>query len=106
MTTGPTAAASTTWDSAPSPSPDPATASRGSATPTASPSTAPSSAPATPLAAPSSAATAGAAPQGSRGEDLANTGAAGISAIAGTGVLAIAGGLLALRRRRAGAQWG
>ncbi|MGI5452409.1 alginate lyase family protein [Streptomyces sp. CA-249302] len=39
--------------------------------------------------------------QGGRGDDLAATGAGGVAAVAATGVLAIAGGVIALRRRGA-----
>ncbi|WP_329322277.1 alginate lyase family protein [Streptomyces sp. NBC_01262] len=44
-------------------------------------------------------ASGGTQPQGGRGDDLAATGTGGITAVAATGVLAIAGGFIALRRR-------
>ncbi|MEU9783185.1 alginate lyase family protein [Streptomyces phaeochromogenes] len=56
---------------------------------------------ATATAPPTAGASGGAQPQGSRGEDLAATGTGGIAAAAATGVLAIAGGVIALRRRGA-----
>ncbi|MFE4963732.1 alginate lyase family protein [Streptomyces sp. NPDC056660] len=54
---------------------------------------------ATATATPTADASGGTQPQGGRGEDLAATGAGGIAAAAATGVLAIAGGFIALRRR-------
>jgi hypothetical protein len=56
---------------------------------------------ATATAPPTAGASGGTQPQGSRGEDLAATGTGGIAAAAATGVLAIAGGFIALRRRGA-----
>jgi hypothetical protein len=50
-------------------------------------------------ATPAADASGGTQAQGGRSEDLAATGAGGIAAAAATGVLAIAGGFLALRRR-------
>ncbi|MGA5508136.1 alginate lyase family protein [Streptomyces umbrinus] len=54
---------------------------------------------ATATATPAADASGGTQPQGGRGEDLAVTGAGGVAAVAATGVLAIAGGFIALRRR-------
>ena len=50
-------------------------------------------------ATPAADASGGTQPQGGRGDDLAATGAGGVAAVAATGVLAIAGGFIALRRR-------
>ncbi|MFK4099511.1 LPXTG cell wall anchor domain-containing protein [Streptomyces sp. NPDC019531] len=65
----------------------------------------------TPASSPSAAAGTGGTPatgpstgteaQGGRGDDLAATGTGPVAAVAATGVLAIAGGLVALRRRNA-----
>ncbi|MFJ4833775.1 alginate lyase family protein [Streptomyces sp. NPDC088747] len=53
-------------------------------------------------AAPDAGASGGVEPHGGTGTDLAATGAGGIAAFAGAGVLALAGGLIALRRRNTG----
>jgi hypothetical protein len=53
----------------------------------------------TAAATPTSDASSGTQPQGGRGDDLAATGTGGIAAAAATGVLAIAGGFIALCRR-------
>lgn len=69
-------------------------------TPTPSASTSASgSSSGTGAATPATDSSGGTQPQGGRGEDLAATGAGGIAAVAATGVLAIAGGFIALRRR-------
>ncbi|MFG2376472.1 alginate lyase family protein [Streptomyces sp. NPDC048504] len=79
---------------------DKAIVSATTPTPSASTSgTASSSDTSTATATPAADASGGAQPQGGQGEDLAATGAGGIAAAAATGVLAIAGGFIALRRR-------
>ncbi|TKA13161.1 LPXTG cell wall anchor domain-containing protein [Actinacidiphila oryziradicis] len=88
-------ASSSASSSAPSPSPSPSPSASASAstseigTATESPSTTAASAD-------------GTKPQGGTSGNLAETGAGDIAAVAATGMLAIAGGFLALRRRRAG----
>jgi hypothetical protein len=68
-------------------------------TPTPSASTPDTASSSDTAATPTSDASSGTQPQGGRGDDLAATGTGGIAAAAATGVLAIAGGLIALRRR-------
>jgi hypothetical protein len=74
--------------SAPTPAPTPSASASAAGSPSGA-------------ATPTTGASGGADPQGGRGDDLAATGAGGIAAVAATGVLAIAGGFIALRRRNA-----
>ncbi|MEV8546803.1 alginate lyase family protein [Streptomyces sp. NPDC051572] len=78
---------------------DKAIVSATTPTPSASTSASGSSSSGTGAATPATDSSGGTQPQGGRGEDLAATGAGGIAAAAATGVLAIAGGFIALRRR-------